>query len=172
MTLNFFIALTSYHFVTKPFSNRHTKCSLDRWANEVLVRAKLQLQAYYCRDCWIQWGGVLHCHSASPLSYWYFLKIISKETVQRSYGSLSPFFAKVIFFHVAPAVKVATAMDIMPSKILHNLRSVAIVNLLSRFCNQSFNQFLCILIILRDICYCSNKEDFLHSWIFKFLWQT
>ena len=55
------------------------------------------------------------------------LRIIPNENVQRSYGSLSPFF---------PWWQLLCDM---PSKVLHNLRSMANVNLLSRFCNPRFN---------------------------------
>ena len=68
------------------------------------------------------------------------LQIIPRETVQKSCGYLSPFFLQVTFFHVAPAARFATTMhDVMLSKIFHNLRSVVIVNLLSRFCHARFN---------------------------------
>ena len=67
------------------------------------------------------------------------LKIIPKETFQRSYGSLSPFFRKSLFSTMHQQQGRQLLCSIMPSKILHNLRSVAIVNLLSRFCNPSFN---------------------------------
>ena len=58
------------------------------------MEAKHQLQAFCCRDCWIQWGSILHCCSVLPLSSWYFPRNNSKETTQRSYGSLCPFFPR------------------------------------------------------------------------------
>ena len=74
-------------------------------------------------------------------------KRLSKETMVL----WVPFLSKLLFSTSYQHQGWQLLCDIIPSKILHNLKSVAIENLLSRFCNPIFNQFLYILKILRDI---------------------
>lgn len=101
------IGLTIFRFVGKHSPNHLRKCSLDQSANEVWWRPD-----FYYRGIVVEIVGFVGEVYYIVLVFCLFLsgiclKKIPKETVQRIYGSLYPFFPQVNVFHITPAARVA-----------------------------------------------------------------
>ena len=96
-----FLGLTILHFVGKRSPNHHSKCSLDQSANEVCWWQIFYYSGIVVEiirfDGEVYYIVVVFC--LFPAGFC--LKTIPKETVQRIYGSLYPFFPQVNIFHFA-----------------------------------------------------------------------
>ena len=118
-------------------------------------------------------GSLLHCHSALPPCCWY----LSRNDPKRDYSKKPWSF-----------VSLCAESHSFPRRTSKKGSNSYAASCQVRYCITwgqwllwiSYHDFTTqdsttdfyILIILRDIWYCSNNEGFIHSWIFKFLWQT